>query len=232
MLFLRCVLSLVWGAESRLIITSPHNEAIRHEFGRAFSQWHQQKFGEAVKVEWRDLGGSSDILRFVQSEFAAKPDGIGLDIFFGGGSEPFLILAERNLLFEYALPDEILSGIPQQIQGIEVYDGRHRWYGAALSSFGILQNIQVQHRMKLPMSTRWRDLGEPGLAGWVAAGDPRNSGTMNNMYEAFLQADGWEGGWNLLTRIAGNVKHFDRLSTTTAKEVTLGEVAYGFAIDF
>lgn len=55
---------------------------------------------------------------------------------------------------------------------------------------------------------------------------------MNNMYEAFLQAYGWEQGWNLLGRIAGNVGKFDRLSSSTAKEVTLGETAYAFAIDF
>jgi spermidine/putrescine-binding protein len=70
------------------------------------------------------------------------------------------------------------------------------------------------------------------LSGWVGVGDPRNSGTMNNMFEAFLQAYGWERGWQLLTEIAGNVSKFDRLSSSTAKDVTLGEIAYGFAIDF
>lgn len=232
LLFLVGSIDRALAAEARLIVASPHNEAIRHEFGQGFMAWHQKSFGQQVRVEWRDLGGSSDILRFVQSEFAAKPDGIGLDIFFGGGPEPYLILSERGLLVEFTPATEILSGIPQQTQGIEVYETRHRWYGAALSSFGILQNLQVQKRMKLPMALKWEDLGAPNLTGWVAAGDPRNSGTMNNMYEAFLQAGGWENGWRLLTRIAGNVKHFDRISTTTAKEVTLGEVAYGFAIDF
>jgi hypothetical protein len=52
------------------------------------------------------------------------------------------------------------------------------------------------------------------------------------MFEAFLQAYGWEKGWRLLTQIAGNVRRFDRVSSTTAKDVTLGETAYAFAIDF
>jgi hypothetical protein len=55
---------------------------------------------------------------------------------------------------------------------------------------------------------------------------------MNNMFEAFLQAYGWDRGWELLTAIAGNTTKFDRLSSTTAKDVTLGEAVYGFAIDF
>ena len=125
-----------------------------------------------------------------------------------------------------------MSAIPQSFNGIEVYDAGHAWYGAALSSFGILQNKLVQQRMELPFVTRWEQLAQPELRGWVGVGDPRNSGTMINMFEAFLQAYGWERGWHLLTEIAGNARKFDRISSTTAKDVTLGETAYAFAIDF
>ena len=219
-------------AENSVVIISPHNEAIRYEFGRAFEQWHRVRFGEGASVEWRDLGGTADALRFVQSEFAAKPDGIGIDIFFGGGLEPFLLLADKKLALPYAPPESILAGIPQSFNGIEVYDADHAWFGAALSSFGILQNRLVQQRMKLPFVTRWEHLAQPELRGWVGLGDPRNSGTMNNMFEAVLQAYHWERGWQLLSEIAGNARRFDRISSTTAKDVTLGETAYAFAIDF
>ena len=219
-------------AESRVILISPHNEAIRYEFGRGFDEWHRKRFGAAAAVEWRDAGGTADALRFVQSEFVTKPDGIGIDIFFGGGSEPFLLLADKKLALPYQPPKEILSGIPQSLNGIEVYDADHAWYGAALSSFGILQNRLVQQRMKLPFVTRWEHLAQPELRGWVGLGDPRNSGTMNNMFEAVLQAYHWERGWQLLSEIAGNARRFDRISSTTAKDVTLGETAYAFAIDF
>ena len=219
-------------AEGRVVIISPHNEAIRYEFGRGFDLWHRKKFGEGVAVEWRDLGGTADALRFVQSEFATKPAGIGIDLFFGGGSEPFLLLADRKLALPYEPPKEVLSGIPQSFNGIEIYDPDHRWYGAALSSFGILQNRLVQHRMKLPFITRWEQLAGPELRGWVGVGDPRHSATMDNMFEAFLQAYGWNHGWELLTEIAGNARGFDAISSTTAKNVTLGETACAFAIDF
>jgi len=138
--------SLPLVAESRVILISPHNEAIRYEFGRGFDEWHRKRFGEGAAVEWRDAGGTADALRFVQSEFVTKPDGIGIDIFFGGGSEPFLLLADQKLALPYEPPKEILSGIPQSLNGIEVYDAGHAWYGAALSSFGILQNRLVQQR--------------------------------------------------------------------------------------
>lgn len=226
---------VVWiaaAADDRVVVISPHNTSICSEFGQAFQAWHRETYGEPATVEWRNLGGTADALKFVQSEFAAKPDGIGIDCFFGGGPEPYLLLADKGLTTAYRVPDEILSAVPQSANGVELYDPAHRWYGVALSSFGILQNTRVQRRMGLPLARRWADLANPELRGWVGIADPRNSGTMNNMFEAFLQAYGWRQGWQLLTEIAGNTSKFDRLSSSTAKDVTLGEIAYGFAIDF
>jgi hypothetical protein len=79
---------------------------------------------------------------------------------------------------------------------------------------------------------RWEDLARPELFGWVGAGDPRGSGTMHVMFESFLQARGWEAGWQLLTRLGGNTRRFDRISSTTAKDAALGETAYALAVDF
>ena len=219
-------------ASDQVIVITPHNRSICHEFGRAFSRWHEAEFGTPAGVDWRTLGGTSDALKFVQSEYAAKPGGIGVDLFFGGGPEPCLLLTDKQWTEPCEVPAAVLDAIPRVANGVEIYDARHRWFGAALSSFGILQSTRLQHRLGLPFVRRWEELANPSLFGWVGAGDPRNSGTMNNMFEAFLQAYGWERGWELLTAIAGNIRRFDRLSSTTAKDVTLGETAYAFAIDF
>lgn len=220
------------GGEPRVLVITPHVSSITEEFGGAFARWHAQQFGEPARAEWRNVGGTAEALRFVLSEFTAKPAGIGLDCFFGGGPEPYLLLADRGLLEPYRLPDAVLAGIPQNAHGVEIYDPEFRWYGAAISSFGILQNLRVLQTVGLPPVRRWEELAAPRLVGWVGVGDPRKSGTMNNMFEAFLQAYGWVGGWQRLTCIAGNTPKFDLLSSTTAKDVTLGQTAYGFAIDF
>lgn len=220
------------AADAVVVVLTPHPEEIRQEFELGFVRWHRERFGAGVRVEWRDVGGSGEAQRFVESEFASKPGGIGIDLFFGGGPEPFLALAERRLVEAHHPPREIADGIPALASGAEVFDPGHAWYGACLSSFGILQNTRVQRAVGLPRVDRWQDLADPRLAGWVGAGDPRLSGSMNNMYEAFLQAFGWERGWELLTRIGGNVRQFDRLSSSTAKETLLGQVAYSFCIDY
>jgi hypothetical protein len=156
-------------AAARVVIITPHIDAIRHEFANGFNDWHSAKFHEPARVEWRMLGGTSDALRFVLSEFSNKPDGIGLDIFFGGGQEPFLEFAKRKLTLAYQAPPEILDAIPQQLNGMDVYDAEHTWYGAVLSSFGILQNTRVQRAVGLPMVTRWGELTDPKLYNWIGA---------------------------------------------------------------
>jgi len=100
--------------DPELIIVSPHNEAIRHEFAEGFSRWHQRNFGKPVRIDWRVIGGTSEIMRYLTSEYQASarryvkgalhgddtssaaqtamltvddPSKItcGMDLFFGGG---------------------------------------------------------------------------------------------------------------------------------------------------
>ena len=46
------------GAERTLVIVTPHNEAIRFEFGQGFAKWHRQHYGRPAKVDWRTPGGT------------------------------------------------------------------------------------------------------------------------------------------------------------------------------
>jgi ABC-type Fe3+ transport system substrate-binding protein len=219
-------------AAGPLRVITPHPEEVRVEFEEGFSRWHQQRFGEPVQIDWRDPGGSGEAQRFVENEFKAHPEGIGIDLFFGGGPEPFLAFSSRHWLDGSGIPVQATDGIPQRMAGADLYDPERTWFGACLATFGILQNRRVEAMAHLPRVDRWEDLARPELQGWVGAGDPRYSGTMNNMYEAVLQAYGWERGWRMLTAIAGNTRQFNRTSSQTAKDCALGQVAYAFCIDY
>jgi len=58
-------------ADDTVVIITPHNEAIRSEFARGFAGWYQVRTGRTVAVDWRVLGGTSDIARFLASEYVA-----------------------------------------------------------------------------------------------------------------------------------------------------------------
>jgi ABC-type Fe3+ transport system substrate-binding protein len=58
--------------DPELTIVTPHNEAIRYEFGHAFSAWHRAQFGRPVHIEWLNIGGTTEISRYLVSEFTAS----------------------------------------------------------------------------------------------------------------------------------------------------------------
>jgi spermidine/putrescine-binding protein len=51
-------------------------------------------------------------------------------------------------------------------------------------------------------------------------------------YEIILQAYGWEKGWRTITGMGANVRKFTGSASQAPKDVAIGEVAYGLAIDF
>ena len=215
----------------KLIIISPHWEGIRHEFSRAFGAWTRERLGQPATIEWLDVGGTSDAIRYVRSEFTRAPEGIDIDIFFGGGVDPFMQLAKAGLLLPLDLPPEVLAPIPPTYAGIEVYDPKHRWFGAALAGFGILYNRKVCERVGLQIPQTWADLGHPANMSWVGSGDPRSSGSVHMAYEIILQAYGWTQGWDVVTRMCGNTRHFARGGSEVPKDTAVGEVAFGTCID-
>ncbi|NLB68198.1 MAG: extracellular solute-binding protein [Lentisphaerae bacterium] len=52
-----------------LVIVSPHIAVIRDEFEQGFSKWHENKYGTPVKVDWRAIGGTTEIMRYISGEY-------------------------------------------------------------------------------------------------------------------------------------------------------------------
>jgi iron(III) transport system substrate-binding protein len=59
-------------ADDTLVLISPHNEAIRHEFTVGFQDWYKAKTGRTVFLDWRNVGGTSDITRYLTGEYVAS----------------------------------------------------------------------------------------------------------------------------------------------------------------
>ncbi len=185
------------GDARRLVIVSPHNEAVRFEFERAFRRWHAERHGADVALDWRSIGGTSEIARYLDGAFAAadragKP-GIGIDLFFGGGQYDHARQAARGRLAPSALRerhpawfDEAI--LPARYSGEQFYDPGGVWIGCCLSSFGICWNTQVFADQGLgPAPRRWEDLADGRLFGRVALADPTKSGSINKAFEMLVQ---------------------------------------------
>jgi iron(III) transport system substrate-binding protein len=89
----------VAGADDTVVIITPHNEAIRYEFARGFSGWYRAQTGRTVAIDWRMIGGTSDIARFLEGEYTTafqnywtrtlgKPWSAGIQAGFQNGRLP------------------------------------------------------------------------------------------------------------------------------------------------
>jgi len=222
----------VGAAVRTLKIVSPHPENIRQEFETAFKNWYNSTYKEVIAVQWLDYGGTSGDLTAVESQFEKSPTGIDIDLFYGGGVDPFIKLVQDGYLAPYKLPDNILKAVPKEFAGLPVYDDQYRWYGAALSGFGIMYNKPVLQRLGFPEPKTWTDIATPAAKGWVGSADPRTSGSTHMAYELMLQGYGWEKGWQYISMIGANTKAYPTSSTDIPKAVANGDVAYGLAIDY
>jgi ABC-type Fe3+ transport system substrate-binding protein len=214
------------SSSATLVVISPHGREIQNEFERAF-----KKENPDATIQWQDQGGSSDALRFILAQFKSKRDkeeGIGADVFFGGGLESFMELQDASVL--QPLPGDYK--VPATLNGVPLRGENNQWVGAALSGFGILYNKTIAARDKLPVPKTWNGLGNPALLGRIELADPRKSGSAHVAYEIILQTEGWESGWKTLAAMSGNARTFIDSSSTLVNDVSSGEAVFVPAIDF
>lgn len=219
------------GKTETLVIVSPHRREVRLEYSRGFAAWMKEKHGRSVAIEWLDVGGTSKILKDLESRYAKTPNNPGVDMLFGGGVDPYLSAREQGWLDDVAVPPDTLAAIPATCGGSPVYDTGRTWFGVALSGFGIIYNKKILSRLAIAEPRTWEDLGRPEYFTWIASGDPRSSGSVHMCYEIIMQTMGFEKGWALITRLCANVRRFGEGGGVAPNEVAAGEVALGMAID-
>jgi len=240
------------GARLKLVIYSPHNDQIRHEFAVGFNRWRQRQNEPPVEFDWRAGGGTTDIRKKIIAEFHAKArngreaEGIGADLLFGGGNYEHNKLArgievQRNgspqrvkITTPVRFDDGQLSLVfPEPLIGSErLYHQDLSWAGAALASFGIVYNRDVLRTLGLDEPRTWSDLQQEQYRGWIALADPGHSGSITATYNAILRRMGWAEGWGTLRRVFANARCFTASASKVPVDVSAGEAAAGMCIDF
>ena len=229
----------------KLVILTPHNEQIRYEFARAFNSWRSDQGLLPIVFDWRTSGGTSDLRKSVFDQFRARikqrraDDGIGCDLFFGGGDYEHGNLARgidgTALTVPVQLPPGMLEQVyPQPTIGSEpLYHPQLRWVGVVLASFGIVYNRDVlQQVLDLPEPQQWQDLADPRYRNWIALADPAHAGSIAATYNIILRRRGWEEGWKVLRRIFANARYFSASASKVPVDVSAGQTAAGMCIDF
>ena len=57
------------AAHATLTIFSPHSESVKYEMDVAFARHYRAATGRPIRVEWLNVGGTSDIVRYIDERF-------------------------------------------------------------------------------------------------------------------------------------------------------------------
>ncbi len=231
-----------------LIIITPHNEQIRYEITNAYKKYRAQENLPKITIDWRTSGSAGDWQRQIVQEYTNAysrdqlDQGIGKDIFFGGGDYIHNKLAKGfnvrqkqiRILDPIDISDEKLKQLfpVNKIGNNNLYNPQKLWVGVVLSSFGIVYNKDVVKALKTHPPKTWSDIASPKYQNWIALADPALSGSTNATYNTILQRLGWTQGWITLQNMMANARYFTASSTKIPISVTNANAAAGMCIDF
>lgn len=163
------------------------------------------------------------------------------DLGWGGGPTLFTALANQGAVKPMTDPDVL--AVANQIENVTAGAAMKHyindslvWVGSAISSFGFTVNNKVLQDRGLAKPTTWDDLGKPDYYTYgseynIGMGNAPDTTSNTRIYQIILQKYGWEKGWELLTRMAGNSKIYGG-SVETLNSVIAGETAIAMTIDF
>ena len=217
--------------KNHLTIISPHWDGIKREFESAFIEHIKTTENREITISWLDIGGGSEIIKYINQQFQINKETANIDLLFGGGTDIFHQTNKLGYLTPANIKSELLSRIPKTLLNNPLYDEKLNWISVAFAGFGIIFNKKAIEILKLTEPLTWEDLARPEYFNLVGIGDPRRSASAHMIIEIILQAYGWDKGWNLLQRIAKNTRTFTTSSSQALKDLSVGDVVYGVVID-
>ena len=209
------------SAKDVVIVTSFPKELFE-TYKKTFEAKHP---GTTVVINSKPTPAGVTYLR----ETKTKPEA---DIFWVSAPDAFQTLDSDGLLEKYAPPKEIMAKIPAKIGNFPIHDPDGKYFGFAISGYGLMWNKNYLKAHKLPAPKEWTDLTLPHYYNHLIISAPSRSGTTHLTVETILQAYGWEKGWALLLNASGNMGSITDRSFGVPEAVISGQYGIGVVIDF
>ena len=144
------------------------------EYLAAACQHFQEVFG--IKVNYQRLSTGE-----VQAKIEEEKGNPSADVWFGGTTDPYNVVAKEGLLEPYAAQNasHLLSDMYKDPDG--------NWYGIYKGILGFMVNTDELARMNLEAPADWQDLLKPEYKGLVWLSNYNTAGTaklvINNMIQ-------------------------------------------------
>ena len=184
------------------------------EYLAAACQHFQEVFG--IKVNYQRLSTGE-----VQAKIEEEKGNPSADVWFGGTTDPYNVVAKEGLLEPYAAQNasHLLSDMYKDPDG--------NWYGIYKGILGFMVNTDELARMNLEAPADWQDLLKPEYKGLVWLSNYNTAGTAKLVINTMIQKYGHDEGIQYLVDLDKNIEVYTKSGSGPSKNVGTGECVIG-----
>ena len=184
------------------------------EYLAAACEHFQDVFG--IKVNYQRLSTGE-----VQAKIEEEKGNPSADVWFGGTTDPYNVLAKEDLLETYAAQNasHLLSDMYKDPDG--------KWYGIYKGILGFMVNSDELARMNLEAPADWQDLLKPEYQGLIWLSNYNTAGTAKLVINTMIQKYGHDEGIKYLVDLDKNIHVYTKSGSGPSKNVGTGECVIG-----
>ena len=157
----------------------------------------------------------------VQAKIEEENGNPSADVWFGGTTDPYNVVAAEGLLEAYAA--ENASHISKSVY-------KHKdnlWYGIYTGILGFMVNKDELSRMGLDAPQDWADLTDPKYQGLIWLSNYNTAGTAKLVINTMIQKYGHDEGIQYLVDLDKNIEVYTKSGSGPSKNVGTGECVIG-----
>ncbi|MBD5152500.1 MAG: ABC transporter substrate-binding protein [Oscillibacter sp.] len=157
----------------------------------------------------------------VQAKIEEENGNPSADVWFGGTTDPYNVVAAEGLLEAYAA--ENASHISK-----DVYKHKDNlWHGIYTGILGFMVNKDELDRMGLDAPQDWADLTDPKYEGLIWLSNYNTAGTAKLVINTMIQKYGHDEGIQYLVDLDKNIEVYTKSGSGPSKNVGTGECVIG-----
>ena len=184
------------------------------EYLAAACQHFQELYG--IKVNYQRLSTGE-----VQAKIEEENGNPSADVWFGGTTDPYNVLAKEDLLEPYAAQNasHLISDMYKDAEG--------KWYGIYKGILGFMVNTDELERLGLEAPADWADLLKPEYKGLIWLSNYNTAGTAKLVVNTMIQKYGHDEGIQYLVDLDKNIEVYTKSGSGPSKNVGIGECVIG-----
>ena len=184
------------------------------EYLAAACEHFQELYG--IKVNYQRLSTGE-----VQAKIEEEKGNPSADVWFGGTTDPYNVVAKEDLLEPYAAQNasHLLSDMYKDPDG--------KWYGIYKGILGFMVNTDELARLNLEAPADWADLLKPEYKGLIWLSNYNTAGTAKLVINTMIQKYGHDEGIQYLVDLDKNIEVYTKSGSGPSKNVGTGECVIG-----